>query len=114
MDITQYIARGCPALSEDAVRNFTPKDSKPLVSKPEELLPQFHVIPDDGHVIKMARALLIVQRVSKEYEGKDWIKMDDDMWLKAHYMLLLGSEGQSSKWVRAAGFDEAWKDVPKL
>lgn len=113
MDVVQYIARGCPPLDLDPVRNYTPKDET-LVSKPEELLPRFQRNMDDGHVIKLVRAMLLAQEISREYSGRPWICFGDDAaWLKAHYLLLDGVEGSDTEWVRSAGFDDAWKDIPE-
>ena len=112
IDIIQYVARGCPPLQPDAIRNYTPKE-KDLVSKPEDLLPRFHRIAEDGHNIKLVRALLIAQQISQKYVDRPWIRMDDDMWLRAHYVLLDGNEHIDPKWVRSAGFEEAWEEIPK-
>lgn len=114
MDIVQYVARGCPPLDSAAISNYLPKDGTELVSKPEELLPRFQKIMDDGHTIKLVRAMLLAQRISEKYKGRSWVRfVDDDMWLKAHYMLLDGTESHDTRWVRAAGFDGAWKNMPK-
>ncbi|KHN94618.1 uncharacterized protein MAM_07524 [Metarhizium album ARSEF 1941] len=112
-DVVQYVARGCPALSPSHVTNYDPGER--LVRRPEDLLPRYHGIIDDGHVIKAARSLLLAQRVSRKWAGKAWIRIAQDQdWLKAHYMLLKSVEGQEPPWVRSAGFDEAWSAVPRL
>lgn len=114
LDLIQYIARGCPALHPDIVCTYTPARDETPASKPVDLLPRFHATRDDGHTIKVVRSLLIAQEVSKPYAGKNWLRLRrDDDWLAVHYLLLDGVEGQSSQWVRSAGFDEAWKDVPQ-
>ena len=115
MDIVQYVARGVPPLRADLMSAFKPREET-LVSKPEELLPRFHAIRDDGHTVKVARAMLLAQRLSQKYADRPWIRIkDDDMWLKIHYCLLEGTEstGEEGRWVRTAGFEEAWKSVPK-
>ncbi|RFU72381.1 hypothetical protein TARUN_9877 [Trichoderma arundinaceum] len=114
LDIVQYIARGCPPLHVNAIMSFVPKHSS--VTKPEDLLPRFHEIIDDGHTIKVVRALFIAQELSRKYAGKPWIRIaDDQTWLKMHQVLLQSTEGpqEPSMWVRSAGFEDAWKDVPK-
>lgn len=113
LDLIQYIARGSPPLRAEEVQSYAPKE-KNLVSKPEDLLPRFHAIPDDGHTIKLVRALLIAQDMSRKYSDRPWIRIkNDDMWLKMHYMILDGNEKIDPKWVRSAGFEEAWNEVPK-
>ncbi|KAL7913652.1 hypothetical protein GGI35DRAFT_438183 [Trichoderma velutinum] len=117
LDIVQYIARGCPPLRLDTLKSFTPKDSTiASVTKPEELLSRFHEILDDGHTIKVVRSLFIAQKLSRKFADRPWIRIsDDETWLKAHQVLLQSTEGpqEPSLWVRSAGFDDAWQNVPK-
>ncbi|KAH0522217.1 hypothetical protein TsFJ059_006102 [Trichoderma semiorbis] len=117
LDIVQYIARGCPPLRLDALKSFTPKDSAvAAVTKPEDLLSRFHEILDDGHTIKVVRAFFIAQKLSQKFADRPWIRIkDDETWLKMHQVLLQSTEGpqEPSLWVRSAGFDDAWQNVPK-
>ncbi|KAF4998487.1 hypothetical protein FGRMN_3106 [Fusarium graminum] len=118
LDLLQYIARGTPALRGDLLREYKPQDGDNLVDKPEDLLPRIHEIMDDGHTVKLARALMLAQRVTKQYEDREWVRIKgDDEWLKAVYVLL-DVNGEADRqgetlWVRSAGFEEAWKDIPK-
>lgn len=101
-------------MSIDAIKSYALPESD-LVSTPQELLPRFHGIVDDGHLIKVVRSMLVAQEESRKWVGRPWIRFDDDeTWLKAYYMLLRSVEGQETLWVRSAGFKEAWEDVPKL
>ncbi|OAA51985.1 hypothetical protein NOR_00578 [Metarhizium rileyi] len=111
-DIVQYIARGVPPLSPSHVRNYAVEH---VASRPEDLLPRYHAVVDDGHLVKVARSLLLAQQVSRPWKGKDWIRLvSDEDWINAHHMLLRGVEGQETLWVRSCGFDEAWEGFPKL
>ena len=126
LDAVDYICRGSPSLNMEPIRAYVPNDvrsgNKSLVSKPEDLLHRFHATPDDGHTIKTVRALLLAQRLTAKYLDKQprpaWLRVtDDEAWLKMHYALLDAVEGipqNESRFVRSAGFDEAWTDVPKL
>ncbi|UKZ83563.1 hypothetical protein TrVFT333_011372 [Trichoderma virens FT-333] len=117
LDLVQYIARGCPPLRLDALKSFTPQnDSETPVTKPEDLLPRFHDILDDGHTIKVVRALFIARELSRKFADRPWIRIaDDETWLKMHQVLLQSTEGpqEPAMWVRSAGFDDAWQNVPK-
>lgn len=111
-DILQYVARWCPPLQIENVANYTPHDDS-LVGSTEELLPRFNSKPDDGHVVKVARALVIAQRNSQKYRDRPWIRIKDDVtWLKAMYILLDSTILVHSgfPWVRSAGWNEAWED----
>ncbi|OLN81370.1 Oxidoreductase AflY 3 [Colletotrichum chlorophyti] len=116
MDLVQYAARGSPQIRLDEIRSYRPKDKdqgKQLVSKPTDLLPRFHNIVDDGHTIKVVRALGICHDLSGKYGDKPWIKFKgDDDWVNLTYILLDGTEHAETRWVRSAGLEEAWKDVP--
>lgn len=113
-DLVQYIARGCAPLSMSFVEAYFPQNM-PHVSRPSDLLPKFHEIIDDGHVIKVVRSLLLAQEVTQLWKGRPWIRLQqDEDWLKAHYMLLEGVQDRDLMWIRGAGFQQAWKDVPKL
>lgn len=75
-----------------------------------DLLQRFHKIPDDGHTIKVVRALGICQELSAKYGDQPWIKIkNDDEWLTLHYSVLDGTEHSGVKWVRTTGLEEAWK-----
>ncbi|KAM3501344.1 hypothetical protein MY10362_005633 [Beauveria mimosiformis] len=128
--VLTFVSRGSPRLDVDALRRYVPNDirtgrARAMVASPEELLPRLHAVADDGHVIKVARAFLLAQRASKPYldraQRPPWIRLaDDETWLKAHYALLDSVEGadvdagKEPRWVRSAGFDGAWEDVPKM
>lgn len=132
MDLVQYVARSVPELRFDSVKDYKPEDAregKRLVAKAqgkpsiqswitmltsyEDLLPAFHDLEDDGHTIKLVRALSIYEELSKKYDDKPWRKIrGDDVWLNLHYMVLDGariSGADEGRWVRGAGLDEAWK-----
>ncbi|KAG6004553.1 hypothetical protein E4U21_000937 [Claviceps maximensis] len=113
-DLVQYIARGCPPLSMSSIREYVLQDEV-QASRPSDLLPRFHEIVDDGHVIKVVRSLLLAQDVSRRWKGRPWIRLDrDEDWVRAHDMLLKGVCDQERIWIRRAGFPNAWKDVPNL
>ncbi|KAL3589307.1 hypothetical protein FPOAC2_11471 [Fusarium poae] len=117
MDLLQYVARGSPVLRGDMLREYKPKDGDKLVDKLEDLFPRIHKIVDDGHTVKLARALMLAQRVTKPYQDRNWVRIRDDEWLKAVYVLMDANEEADSQegtmWVRSAGFEEAWEEIPK-
>ncbi|PON26592.1 HypA protein [Trichoderma gamsii] len=110
-DILHYVVRWAPPLQLGSISSYMPKDSA-LVKNWEELLPGFINMPDDGHVVKTARALGLAQRLSQEYLDRPWIRIrDDKTWLNTQYLLLDSTwEHPEFPWVRTAGWDEAWKD----
>ncbi|KAM4056057.1 oxidoreductase AflY [Hirsutella rhossiliensis] len=113
MDVLQYLARGCPPLRREALQ--TPGPDSHDKAGGSHLVPRFHRVVDDGHTIKVVRALLLAQRESQAWPGRPWIRIaDDDAWRRVMHLLLASVEGKPAQlWVRSAGFDEAWKDIPK-
>ncbi|RSM14191.1 hypothetical protein CDV31_005527 [Fusarium ambrosium] len=112
MDLLTYAARGCPTLRGDLLHEYTPRDGK-LADKMEDLLPRIHKIVDDGHTVKLARALILAKRTTEPFEDKEWVKIKGDDWLRAMHLLLDANENGGTMWVRGAGFDQAWDGIPK-
>ncbi|KAK0392258.1 hypothetical protein NLU13_1754 [Sarocladium strictum] len=116
LDIVEYIAQGCPPLDTASLRRYTPRDPT-QVHSPWSLLPKFHSQPDDGHTIKVIRSLILAEQESKKYEDKKWIRIKDaKSWLNAHHVMLdsMNTEADTGRWVRGAGFSEAWEGKPKV
>ncbi|KAL7955685.1 hypothetical protein V8C34DRAFT_326934 [Trichoderma compactum] len=110
-EILHYVVRWAPPLQPDNIGSYTPKDTT-LVENLAELIPRFFNMPDDDHVIKTARALILPRHVSQDYLDRPWRRIKDDKtWLNAQYLLLDSTwEHPDYPWVRTAGWDEAWKD----
>lgn len=113
-DVLNYIARGSPPLQPELLKTYEPRDTT-LVSQPADLLPRIHKMDDDGHIIKVARSLLIAQEVSQPYADRDWLRIREDKeWLAAHYLLVDSVEsGGPATWARQTGFSKAWDGIPK-
>ncbi|KAI0123057.1 HypA protein [Xylariales sp. AK1849] len=109
LDLLQHVARGSPKLSVNKIASYVPKDNNP--GPAVELLPRMHKLDEDGHAIKLFRAIGIGKEVSKPYESKDWMKVKGDLWNQIAYMVVDSLEAPGPTWVRSAGFDEAWKDI---
>ena len=115
-DIINYIARGSPALHPDLLSTYTPRDNTLSVSGPRDLLPRFHAMhDDDGHIVKVARSLLIAREATRPYADRDWLKIRGEAeWLAAHRLLLDSVEARGEgTWIMQIGFPQAWKGVPE-
>lgn len=110
MDLIQYGARASPPLSLENIASYVSKDKN--VGSTDELLRRMHAVEDDGHAIKLFRAVLLGQTVSEKYEDKDWIKIKGDLWTKIKHLVVDSVEGSGARWVRAAGDLIAWEDAP--
>ncbi|KAI0006931.1 hypothetical protein F4779DRAFT_594277 [Xylariaceae sp. FL0662B] len=110
LDLLQYADSGCPPLAFDRIVKYVPKDNG---SGPEsELLRRIHSIEDDGHAVKLFRAVGVGQKVCEKYEDKDWAKIKGDLWTKAQHLVVESVESPGERWVHGAGVPAAWKDIP--
>lgn len=64
---------------------------------------------DDGHAVKLGRAVAHGEVVSSKYEDQDWCKIKGFMWLKIGNMVIDSVEDDGEYWARSVGFDEAWE-----
>lgn len=64
---------------------------------------------DDGHAIKLGRAAVLCEEISKGYEDCDWIMIKgNDLWTNIHHLIVDSIEAPGTTWVRNTGLDEAW------
>lgn len=89
----------------DLLRNFTPKKPE---SDWKELTERVFQVRDDGHVLKLLRALRFAEEQSKKVGDQEGFLLKDQDWLKAGNMLAEIAERDGENFVRGAGFDEAW------
>lgn len=112
MDLLQYAARGVPALDLDRLTGYAPK-KRELGGSCEEIVARLHDLPDDGHAIKLGRAVVICRNISKKYRGSDAFKIQGDgLWEKICHLIVDSVEAPGDRWVRSAGFEGAWEDIP--
>ncbi|KAK3685847.1 hypothetical protein B0T22DRAFT_500606 [Podospora appendiculata] len=112
LDIREYAERGAPPLSLDKIATYEPKLAQSSET-PLEIISRLHTLDEDGHAIKLARAAAICHELSRQYDDRDWMVIrGDDLWMKVHHLIVDSAEAPGPDWVRGAGFDDAWKDVP--
>lgn len=111
LDLLQYVARGSPELGLEKISGYVPaaKNPGPFAG----LLPRMHNLVEDGHAIKLFRAVGIGRDYCKPFEdrGCDWVLIRGDLWDKVGHLVADSVEAPGPTWVRNCGFDEAWVDV---
>ncbi|PHH63469.1 hypothetical protein CDD81_5848 [Ophiocordyceps australis] len=120
LQVFEYIAHGCPALRLDHVLRDWSAPAGMAAATPRHLLPRLLLTADDGHVVKVARALVVACDLSRKWQGCSWIRIaGHDAWVKLMQILLTSVDGrgddwlrQGKQWVRGAGFEEAWEEMP--
>lgn len=117
LDLAWYVVSGCAELYSDAITEYHDDFSASMGWK--ELYAAVNKEHDDGHVVKLIRALKNGQEAAKPFEEgefKDSFPVKGDMWLKIAQMTLDTTKDWPSdlKWVNFTGFDMGWKIRPDL
>ncbi|KAF1824015.1 uncharacterized protein K489DRAFT_316886 [Dissoconium aciculare CBS 342.82] len=107
-DLIMYASRKSPEIRMQDIRDYKPKQPSGF----DEIEDRVCRLPDDGHASKLVRAIAHGQSISQPYEDRDNFRLKHDDWLQLAHMAIDSVEMPGATWVRSAGFDEAWKDVP--
>lgn len=74
-----------------------------------DMLSRFHGFRDDGHAIKVFRAALITQELSRKYQDFGWMLIKgDDMWMRIYRLIADSVATPGPVFIRTAGLEEAW------
>jgi hypothetical protein len=116
-DLALYVSRNTPSLSMSAITSYSPKEQDTTGTNPwPRIIERVRNYPDDGHASKLVRALAHSKEVCTKFENDPdlgfQIKGND--WDRIGHMAIDSAEMETGPtWVRGAGFQEAWKDVPE-
>jgi hypothetical protein len=115
-DLAMYASLRCPVIHLDEITNYQLKDNKDDVNSWLSAIEQGLEVIDDGHSIKMVRAIIHASQVcagEEEKWGEGWVK--GNMWEKFLNMVVDSVKGKSyhndTFWISGTGFDEAWVDI---
>ena len=111
-DLTLYASQGSPALLPNEITTYEPaKKSDPAQTSWAGVFTRLFAHGDDGHAVKFGRAVANAENIMRRYEGEPWAQFKGGMWLTAGNMIADSVEAPApeSKWVRSAGFEEAWE-----
>ena len=97
----------------DEIHNYKPKQP----SGWDGIIDHVCKFYDDGHATKLVRALAHGQQICEPYENKDEFRLKHDDWLQMGHMAIDSVENAArfpnvERWVRSAGFEEAWENIP--
>ena len=129
-DLALYASRRCPKPLLDEIQYYKPVKSHQ--SSWDAIIERMISHQDDGHGIKLVRALRHGAEICKPYDGKPSFKVRNGMWDKlgnmgkhrisispSRYGSFSGElsvsvaidsvEDSGDSWVRSAGFNEAWE-----
>lgn len=112
MDLAMYASRRCPPILLDEIRSYKPKQPSNWDGVVDRVCDFF----DDGHAAKLIRALAHGQRICQPYEDREEFRVKAEDWLQMGHMAIDSVENTRrfdvSTWVRSAGFEEAWENIP--
>lgn len=112
-DLANYASRGAPALSASEVAEYVPKSP---ADGWDALFARVNAFDqDDGHAAKLLRGIANGKQAWERLgEGgrKGLALKSAEQWWKACAMGMDSVEVGGPRWVRSAGFEEAWKEVP--
>lgn len=105
-----YASRACPRLlALSAATDYASKQD----SSWADIFARVCAFPDDGHAAKLVRALAHGEKACAEFEDAEGFVVKGDVWRVLGNMAVDSVEAAGPTWVRGAGFEEAWKDVPE-
>ena len=136
-DLAMYVSQGCPEPLLSEITNYNPKNTLKGDTTWAGIINRVLRFEDDGHASKLIRTFAHGKRICKPYEGSEKFRIKGDMWKKlanmgmythmpacqviyAFYYLVKyklkitihvaidSVEDTGDRWVRSAGFTEAW------
>ena len=113
LDLAMYASRRAPQLYLDRIHEYRSKNYEGQGW--DQIFASVNTYEEDAHASKLIRSVGNGHRVSEEYEGDESFTIRGDMWLKIARMVMDSLEDlqqDERRWVRSAGFEEAWKNVP--
>lgn len=118
MNLLFYAANLGPELLASEIIDYKPVQPASTWSS---IIQRGLALPDDGHLVKLIRALAHGEQVSRPWEQDHersetpLLPVKGGMWLQIANMGIDSAEAERSmikRWVRGAGSDEAWAEVP--
>jgi len=108
-DLALYASRRSPALLTNEVTNYVPIKNAGWPGVWERLFD----LEDDAHAVKLGRAVAFGEQLTRcgGYDNESWAKVNGEMWENIGNMIVDSVEDTEidARWVRSAGFDEAWE-----
>ncbi|KAI5867171.1 hypothetical protein GGS23DRAFT_612275 [Durotheca rogersii] len=113
IDIAHYVNRGCPPLSLENVASYVPTDKS--IGPADAQLPRVHALDDDGHAIKLFRALILGRELSEKYGDRDWANVKGDcLWTRLIHLMVDSAESPGPRWIRSKMLGASWAFIPDL
>ena len=109
VDLAIYASRRAPSLHLEEIATYIPKELEAGDAEWKGIFQRLFDYEDDGHAIKLGRAVANGEQTCKKWEEEDWAKIKGFMWEKIGNMVVDSVEGPGEAWIRGAGFKQAWE-----
>ena len=83
-----YASRRSPPLHLEEVATYVPKLLEAGDAEWKGIYRRLFEFEDDGHAVKLARAVANAQKVSEKWEDEEWAKIKGFMWEKVGNMVI--------------------------
>lgn len=114
-DLALYVSRRCPSLSVSELESYAAESAAGdghSVGWNDIFDAVKNFQEDDGHIAKLIRAVANAAEFCAPYEEAEQWPLRGQNWLRAGKMVIDSVKLPGGHWIRGAGFEEAWKDVP--
>ncbi|PQE28606.1 hypothetical protein CJF32_00005695 [Rutstroemia sp. NJR-2017a WRK4] len=109
LDLAMYASRRAPKLLLEEVATYVPKYLEAGDAEWKGIFERLWNFEDDGHAVKLGRAVAHAEVVSEGFEKEEWARIKGFMWLKIGNMVVDSVEDTGDNWARSVGFSEAWE-----
>ncbi|KAL2062642.1 hypothetical protein VTL71DRAFT_5714 [Oculimacula yallundae] len=112
LDLAIYTSRAAASLDLGEISLYTPSKLEAGDAEWPGILRRLSEFADDGHAVKFGRAVANAERLCKPYEkdGDGVGVVNGFMWEKIGNMVIDSVEDTGDRWIRGAGFPEAWEN----
>lgn len=112
IDLAMYASRRSPPLLLSEIGTYIPKKLEKGEVEWPGLFERLFEFQDDGHAVKLGRAVRNGELVSEGGDGdkeeREGFKVRGLMWEKIGNMVVDSVEDTGKTWARSVGFEEAW------
>jgi hypothetical protein len=110
LDLAMYASRRAPPLLLNEITDYEPVKAKE--ADWNGIFTRFFGFQDDGHAVKLGRAVRNGGLVCGKWveKGDEGMKVKGEMWEKIGNMAIDSVEDSGAHWARSVGFEEAWKE----
>ncbi|TVY18131.1 Questin oxidase, partial [Lachnellula arida] len=110
LDLAMYASRRSPPLLLEEISTYVPAKLEKGDGEWPGIFQRLWELKDDGHAIKLGRAVRNGELTAEKYGDVEWAKIRGFMWEKIGNMVIDSVEDEGVPWARSVGFDQAWVD----